>query len=334
MEAGPRIVHVINRMTWGGAENQLRGIVARSSLQHEIVELQDAHGNARLRNIRRLRDTLRRLRPDVAVAWLDRAQVATAIAAGRSTVLVARIAGRPGRSALPQRLALRAAFARYDAFVTNSNASREATRRFARPLRLRRFDVITNAVEIPDSPSPPPRAHGTPRIAFVGRNDPAKGLDVLLTALGELSGEGVRAVLIGRGVPEAVAAWPGPLPPCETHDRVPDPWSAVGRAAVLAVPSRSEGLPNVVSEAFARRIPVVATAVGGTPELVAPERGVLIPPEDPGRLAAALRCTVARADEARARADRARRWVEQEQSWPSVVRRWDEFLTATAILRR
>ena len=57
----------------------------------------------------------------------------------------------------------------------------------------------------------------------------------------------------------------------------------------------TEGAPQVILEAFAARLPVVATAVGGVSDLVA-ERGLLAPPGDPAAAAAALACMVADAD--------------------------------------
>jgi glycosyltransferase involved in cell wall biosynthesis len=58
---------------------------------------------------------------------------------------------------------------------------------------------------------------------------------------------------------------------------------------LFTLPSFTEGLPNVVLEAFAARVPVVATAVGGTPEVVqAGVNGYLVPPGDPGALASRI----------------------------------------------
>src|SRR5207244_12798973 len=58
---------------------------------------------------------------------------------------------------------------------------------------------------------------------------------------------------------------------------------------LLVVPSFTEGLPNVILEAFAARVPVVATAVGGTPEIVQDAiTGLLTPSGDSRALARCL----------------------------------------------
>lgn len=62
-----------------------------------------------------------------------------------------------------------------------------------------------------------------------------------------------------------------------------------GRATMLVLPSRSEGMGRVIIEAFCRGRPVVATAVGGIVDLVSSEHnGVLFPPEDEAALASAM----------------------------------------------
>ncbi len=57
---------------------------------------------------------------------------------------------------------------------------------------------------------------------------------------------------------------------------------------VLCLPSRREGCPNVVLEAFASGLPVVGAAVGGVPELVRSDNGITVPPSDPSALASAI----------------------------------------------
>lgn len=81
---------------------------------------------------------------------------------------------------------------------------------------------------------------------------------------------------------------------------------------ILVLPSLSEGLPSAVLEAMANSLPVVATNVGGLPELV--EHGVtglLVPPSDPPALARALERLAADPQERRAMGERGRDRVEE-----------------------
>ena len=71
----------------------------------------------------------------------------------------------------------------------------------------------------------------------------------------------------------------------QPHERIPD-WLAA--CDVLALPSWNEGMPNVVLEALASGRRVVATRVGGIPDVVTDELGILVPPRDPLALARAL----------------------------------------------
>jgi glycosyltransferase involved in cell wall biosynthesis len=85
------------------------------------------------------------------------------------------------------------------------------------------------------------------------------------------------------------------------------------RAADLLVnPSLSEGMPNIVLEAMGLGTPVLATAVGGVPEII--EDGVsgrLVPPADPKALAARLREAVQEKGRSRAMADRAAEFARE-----------------------
>lgn len=128
-------------------------------------------------------------------------------------------------------------------------------------------------------------------VVAAGRLSPEKGFGVLIEAVAPLlaADRGVGVVIFGDGVLRS-----------ELERQVRDR-GLVGRvvmpgfrtdldallaaADVVALPSFTEGLPNVALEASAAGVPVVATAVGGTPEVVADgETGFLVPAGRPDRL--------------------------------------------------
>jgi teichuronic acid biosynthesis glycosyltransferase TuaC len=83
-------------------------------------------------------------------------------------------------------------------------------------------------------------------------------------------------------------------------------------ADVLVLPSYQEGLPTVLVEAGSVGLPVIATAVDGTPELLADDAGLLIAPREPGAIVAAVRAAAADPAAASARAARLRARVEAD----------------------
>ena len=135
----------------------------------------------------------------------------------------------------------------------------------------------------------------SPVVLAAGRLSPEKGFDVLLEAVPAVLQQTptARFILFGEGKEraklEARAAELGLrgkfLMPGLTAEL--DRYLAV--ADVVVLPSYTEGLPNVALEASAAGIPVVATAVGGTPEVVLHEEtGLLVPSGQPQKLAEAL----------------------------------------------
>ena len=130
---------------------------------------------------------------------------------------------------------------------------------------------------------------------------------------------------MGEGVPAAVQA-AAPSFRHEAHPRVADPWSLVGPVDLVVVPSRSEGSPNVVIEAFARRVPVIATTAGGIPELVENARALAVRPEDPDALAEALKQAIDDPGAAQRRAERAYAYALDTHAWDKVVDAWDALL--------
>jgi glycosyltransferase involved in cell wall biosynthesis len=138
-------------------------------------------------------------------------------------------------------------------------------------------------------------------VLFVGRLEAAKGVHELLEAWDGLHRDEPRAVLVmvGTGVDEQVVRSRalGLAPSIRLLGKQPHEVVARYMAAsdLLTLPSWREGTPNVVLEASACGIPVVATAVGGIPEVVRDGiSGVLVPPKAPRALEDALRLALAR----------------------------------------
>ena len=194
--------------------------------------------------------------------------------------VIAAVSGRPfvvtlhgsdmelARRAPP---AARLALGRARVVVAVSRAlAEQATRLGARDVR-----VVPNGVALPPEVG---QEAEPPAVLFAGRLSPEKGIDDLLAA--------------ADGLPLVVAG-DGPL-----RGRVPGALGFVsrdelarlyGRAAVVACPSRREGLGVVCAEAMAHARPVVASAVGGLLDLVVDgETGLLVRPGDRAGLRAAL----------------------------------------------
>ncbi|SRR5712692_9620457 len=132
-------------------------------------------------------------------------------------------------------------------------------------------------------------------IGVVGRLSPEKGVDIALRVhrLVTQRRKDARLWIVGEGPAEATlkarAAELGIVSSVEWLGYREDPSDLYRQMTVLLIPSRSEGLPNVALEAMAHGIPVVASAVGGVPEVVSDgATGFLASAEDAGRLAAAV----------------------------------------------
>jgi glycosyltransferase involved in cell wall biosynthesis len=141
-------------------------------------------------------------------------------------------------------------------------------------------------------------------LLFVGELRRLKGVDVLIDAIARLASHGcpVSAAIVGEG-PDA-AAFRGRVADLGLAGSVRFAGAMPARAAftrgrILVVPSRAESLPYIVLEGAAARVPLIATAVGGIPEIFGPDASRLVSPGDAGALAAAIRATLN--DPARAR---------------------------------
>ena len=134
-----------------------------------------------------------------------------------------------------------------------------------------------------------------PLIGAVGRLSPEKGFDVLLAAVKQLADRGrdVQLVIVGEGDDrprlEALAVSLGVADRVRLAGWETDVRSYYEAMDVFALSSLREGLPNVVLEAMALEVPVVATRIAGVPRLVEDGRtGLLVEPGDADGLSRSL----------------------------------------------
>lgn len=175
-----------------------------------------------------------------------------------------------------------------------------------------RVHVVANGIDA-DRYAATPVPGGAPTVVWVGLMGGVKRLDVLLDAAAAVPD--VRLVVVGDG-PEHPAVEQrvrrGPLAGRVTlTGRVDDPRPHLAAAHALVLTSAAENCPLVVLQAMASGRAVVASAVGGVPELVRDGvDGLLCPPGDPVAVAAALAEVVDRPDRVAAMGRSARSRVE------------------------
>jgi glycosyltransferase involved in cell wall biosynthesis len=187
-----------------------------------------------------------------------------------------------------------------------------------------RVVVIRNGVDLEaldrEAEGPAPDLGPGTWIACVGNmHHPVKGQTDLLHAFGEVARvhPEVRLALVGDGVRrphlERLAAELGIAGRVRFLGFRRDGAAVLARAAALVSASHAEGISNAILEGMTRRLPVIATAVGGSPELVKDGvNGFLVPPGAPGALARALLEALADRNRARRMGERGRRIVERE----------------------
>jgi glycosyltransferase involved in cell wall biosynthesis len=164
---------------------------------------------------------------------------------------------------------------------------------------------------VPDAPL----ASGQPTVLAVGRLTAQKGFDTLLAAAStwrDMDPE-PRLVIAGEGpLSTALQAQAASLGVAARFPGHRDDIPALLRAAdVFVLPSRWEGQPLVLQEALRAGAAIVATRTGGIPDLTGADAALLVPPDDPARLAASVRSVLTDpALAARLRAAASRRGAE------------------------
>ena len=157
------------------------------------------------------------------------------------------------------------------------------------PLDKTKFEKIPNVERNPK------------QIAYVGRDSFEKGTDILRKIESQING---------------TVKFCTDLPWDETM-------KILKASQILVVPSRAESIPQVIKEAFYLKVPVIATNVGGIPELVIhQETGILVPPEDPEKLLIAINNLLDNEEARRNFANNAFEFISKNFSWDVLLEKY------------
>ncbi len=291
-----------------------------------------------LRGLGRLVHHTLRFRPDVIHGYLFGPNLFAVLAGRACGVPVVAVAKRnvdafeTPRQVRVQRLAHR--------WATHVTAVSEAVADSVAALGVprSRVTVIPNGVDVARFEGAVPdrgalgAANGEAVIGSVGCLAPRKDYGTLLEALARLAarGRGFHAALVGDGPEraslEARASALGLGGRVTFRGERSDVERLLSGMDVFVLSSREEGIPNALLEAMAAGRAAVATAVGGTPEVLEDgATGWLVPPRDPEALALALEQALERPEEAARRGAAARRATRERMSIEAMVRRHEAF---------
>lgn len=292
-----RIVHLVGQLMRGGAERQLLHVTStlkeRGWTQAVITFNPGDTWDERLRQqgiplfgvprhpikLWRLLTLFRlvsREQPEILHSWSDYTSVYACLLPRRARMRrLLSLRGNPmvdsvtGETlAQPRYLKI---WERADGLVSNSQAALDVL--YAHSSRIPKGAVVSNIVSA-QGRAHPGELTDTPRIAAAGLLVPLKAYDVLLHALATLARQGQRfeLCLAGEGPErlhlESLAVELGIRDRVQFLGDIEDVPGLFAQCHLLAHPSRSEGLSNTVLEGMAEGLPVVATDVGATPEVI------------------------------------------------------------------
>jgi len=187
-----------------------------------------------------------------------------------------------------------------DALTTDSKATQHEYKKklgldfeyLPSPLDVSKFEKIPEVEKVEN------------QVVYVGRDSYEKGIDILKDAEPKINGNIVYCTNL---------LWENAM-------------KILKSSSLLVVPSRIESLPTTIKEAFYLKIPVIATNVGGIPELVTHEKtGILIPPNDSQKLAEAVNSMLENKEYSQKFANAGYEFVIKNMTWDVILPKYIEF---------
>ena len=162
----------------------------------------------------------------------------------------------------------------------------------AAPLDFQKLDKISKTPQIKN------------QILYLGRDSFEKGIDILKSIEGNINGKIVYC----------------------TNTPWEEAMIELKRSSILVIPSRIESIPQTIKEAFYLKIPVIATNVGGIPEIITNnENGILIPSQEPLALTEAINSLLMDNSKIKILTENAFKFVVENYSWKYLLPKYLNF---------
>jgi len=181
---------------------------------------------------------------------------------------------------------------------------------------------IPNAIDLSELPSEAEKI-SEPQVTYLGRLSKEKGVDILIRAalMGlrgiVVAGDGPMRPLIERAAQKGLLKFLGPLPRAKAL-------KILAGSDVVVLPSREEGISTVLLEAMALKVPIVATRVGGTTEILRHGEDALLVSPDPREIKNAIARLLADTDFARKLTENAYQRLLNNYEWKIVLEKYLE----------
>ena len=142
------------------------------------------------------------------------------------------------------------------------------------------------------------------QIIYIGRDSYEKGIDILRKIENKINGNVVYC----------------------TNVEWKEAMTKLKESTILVIPSRMESIPQVIKEAFYLKIPIIATNVGGIPELITNnQNGILVPPENPEKLLEEINRLLSEREFSKKLSENGYQYVMKNLTWQTLLPKYIKF---------